>query len=586
MLVNTQPFFVLYTALLQQKYRYFAYICSITVGVIAIGIVVPLYFKNFTNILVEYTGENLYSELQNTALLITVWSLLYVLARYIANTSITRALPQAIKEITDGAFAKIHSLSYGYHSNNFVGAQVARIKRGADAMLDLEFQLTRGVYEAFIQLSASVIILYTISPTLAGIFTAFSGVIICITLVLLRYKMIVDKQVSEYDSKTSSMLADSVANALTVKAHAKEEFEIQNFQTITSKKAALQIRSWDWSRNIETAQGIIIILFQCAILLVAIHLYAQQKINIGSIVLLQTYFTLVTRYLVSIAENLKNIQRHMASSHELLELMNETTDVRDSALVTTIATLTPSITFKNVTFSYTKQTPVLHNFSVDIQPYQKVGIVGSSGNGKSTIFNLLLRFFDVDLGQIQIGTHNIQSISQRELRSFIGYLPQSPNLFHRSIAANIAYSKPSATDEEIIAAAKKAHAHEFIQKLPNGYNTLVGERGIKLSGGERQRVALARIILQDAPILLFDEATSALDSTSEKYIQQNMETIMAGKTAIVIAHRISTIQKMDRIIVVEGGSIIEDGTHAELLKINGKYAQLWQHQVDGFIAVE
>ncbi len=242
-----------------------------------------------------------------------------------------------------------------------------------------------------------------------------------------------------------------------------------------------------------------------------------------------------------------------------------------------------AIEIDNITFAYADSSEVFSDFSLSIPAGQKVGLVGHSGSGKTTITKLLLRFLDVDNGSIHIDGQDIRYVSQNDLRSKIAYVPQDPLLFHRSIAENIAYGRPDATHEEIVAVAKRAHAHEFIERLSHGYNTLVGERGVRLSGGERQRIAIARAMIKDAPILLLDEATSALDSVSERHIQHAFTDLMKGRTTIVIAHRLSTIQSMDRIVVFERGEIVEDGTHETLIKKDGVYANLWKQQSSGFI---
>lgn len=235
-------------------------------------------------------------------------------------------------------------------------------------------------------------------------------------------------------------------------------------------------------------------------------------------------------------------------------------------------------------FSYEKkQEDVLKDFSLTITPGEKVGLVGHSGAGKTTITKILLRFADISEGEVLIDGQSIQKIKQDDLRRKISYVPQEPMLFHRSLSENIAYGKPDASMEEIVAVAKKAHAHEFIEKLSKGYDTLVGERGVKLSGGERQRVAIARAMLKDAPILILDEATSSLDSVSERHIQEALAELMKGRTTIVIAHRLSTIQKMDRIIVMEEGGIVEEGKHEDLLARGGMYAEFWREQAGGFL---
>jgi ATP-binding cassette subfamily B protein len=268
----------------------------------------------------------------------------------------------------------------------------------------------------------------------------------------------------------------------------------------------------------------------------------------------------------------------------MAEILENAIIIRDPTKPEPVRIRKGSIAFDNVSFTYADSNePLLTDFSLKIPHGQRVGLVGHSGSGKTTLTNLLLRFSDVDSGQITIDSQNIARVNQTDLRSHIAYVPQQPLLFHRSLRENIAYGKPNARDKEIMAAADKANASEFIAKLPHGYETLVGERGVKLSGGQRQRVAIARAVLKDAPILVLDEATSALDSESEVLIQDALWQLMRGRTAIVIAHRLSTIQKMDRIIVMDNGRIVEDGSHTDLLKAKGTYAKLWAHQSGGFI---
>ena len=301
-------------------------------------------------------------------------------------------------------------------------------------------------------------------------------------------------------------------------------------------------------------------------------------------------FVLVQSYLFSLFDILWNLGRSLGRATEAMTDMQEVVDIFDTPIDIAnpnnpeiLEMKEGNIEFKNVSFTYKGGISVLQDFNLIIKPGERIGLVGHSGAGKSTITKLLLRFADALEGSIVIDNQDIKNVTQNDLRKVISYVPQEPILFHRSIKENIAYSKPDATKEEIIEVAKKAHAHEFIEKLPQGYDTLVGERGIKLSGGERQRVAIARAMLKDSPILMLDEATSSLDSISEHYIQDAFNELMKGKTTIVIAHRLSTIQKMDRIIVLDKGKIVEQGTHKELLELNGSYAELWNHQTGGFL---
>ncbi|HET6622403.1 MAG TPA: ATP-binding cassette domain-containing protein, partial [Candidatus Saccharimonadales bacterium] len=266
-------------------------------------------------------------------------------------------------------------------------------------------------------------------------------------------------------------------------------------------------------------------------------------------------------------------------------IINTEIDVCDPAEPQKFSITKGRVVFDNVSFAHPddKKDVLFTKLNLDIKAGQKIGLVGHSGSGKTTLTKLLLRFMDTDTGSITIDGHNIRDIAQTDLRSSIAYVPQEPLLFHRTLAENIAYAKPDASLEEIRSAADKANALEFIERLPHGFDTVVGERGIKLSGGQRQRIAIARAILKDAPVLILDEATSALDSESEKSIQQALSQLMKGRTAIVIAHRLSTIRKLDRIIVMETGMIREDGDHQQLIDQGGIYAHLWHHQSGGLI---
>ena len=307
-------------------------------------------------------------------------------------------------------------------------------------------------------------------------------------------------------------------------------------------------------------------------------------VSVAAVYLIITYTGSVARELWNMNSIMRNYNRIIGDAHEMVEILHTPTSLVDRS-DKKLHIDRGVIDFDTVTFTHDegKGATLFHNFSLHITPGEKIGLVGSSGSGKTTLTKLLLRFADIDSGRIMIDEQNIAEVTQASLRSQIAYVPQEPLLFHRSVRENIAYGKANATDAEIEQAAKKAGAYDFIIKLQDGFDTLVGERGVKLSGGQRQRIAIARAILKDAPILVLDEATSALDSESEVLIQKSLKTLMKNRTSIVIAHRLSTIAKLDRIIVMHNGTIVEDGSHDQLIKRGGHYAKLWQHQSGGFI---
>ena len=314
-----------------------------------------------------------------------------------------------------------------------------------------------------------------------------------------------------------------------------------------------------------------------------IKLWLKGQISTGTVVLIQTYMITIYEKLWDLSNAMMKFTKSAAEMKEVVEIFETVPDIEDPKNPEKLNMTKGHLVFNNVSFSYKNGQEVFSNFSIDIAPGERIGLVGHSGAGKSTFTNLILRFSDVSAGGVTIDGQDIRNVTQDDLRSVISYVPQESILFHRTIRENIAYGKDNATDEDVIEVAKKAYAHDFIEKLPYKYETYVGERGVKLSGGERQRVAIARAMIKDAPILILDEATSSLDSVSETYIQKAFDELMKNKTTIVIAHRLSTISKMDRIIVLEDGKITEQGTHADLIARGGDYADLWNHQVGGFI---
>ncbi len=332
-----------------------------------------------------------------------------------------------------------------------------------------------------------------------------------------------------------------------------------------------------------TVMNILMVSLRLGALYLVLSMWAKGQISIGVVVLVQLYTSQLFDQVWNLNFTIRNFGRSVTDAKEMVEIFETPIDIKDPEKPEKSKIKNGNILFDNVTFEYKDGKDIFKKFNLEIPAGQKVGFVGHSGSGKTTITNLLLRFEDVQNGAIKIDGQDIRNITQDDLRQNISYVPQEPALFHRTLRENIAYGKPLAKEKEILAASKKAHADEFIQEFKEGYETLVGERGVKLSGGQRQRVAIARVMLKDAPILVLDEATSSLDSISENFIQSAFDEAMKGRTTLVIAHRLSTIQKMDRIVVLDKGKIVEDGTHTELLAKNGYYQKLWQAQKGGMI---
>ncbi|RYX78611.1 ABC transporter ATP-binding protein [bacterium] len=392
------------------------------------------------------------------------------------------------------------------------------------------------------------------------------------------------QKASKLSSAAVAYFADTIGNISSVKAFAGEETESKMFheKIMLWKRATLKEMK---SVVVATASfGSILTIMNIAAFVAAVIATEHHLGNIATIYLVIVYTLSVVAQLWSVSGLTRTYIRIIGDAGPMIEVIDETADILDPQTPEEVRITAGHIRFDDVSFAHDEnQAKLFSHFTLTIKAGEKVGLVGHSGSGKTSLTKLLLRFNDIAAGTITIDGQDVTAITQADLRRNISYVSQEPTLFHRTLEENIAYGHPGASKQQIIAAAKKAHALEFINQLPDGFDTLVGERGVKLSGGQRQRIAIARAILKDAPILILDEATSALDSESERLIQDALEKLMKGRTSIVVAHRLSTIAKLDRIIVLEDGSILEDGTHAQLLTQNGTYANLWSHQSGGFI---
>ena len=490
---------------------------------------------------------------------------------------------KVIKKLYDFTFNQLLSHSYNFFSDNFSGSLIAKSRRFARQFETLADIASYQIWFSFIILTGILVVLFLNIPVLAWIFLGWAVVYVIITILFIRRKISFDANEAAADSLVIGQFSDVVSNIFNVKIFSADRREEKDFKAITDDEENKRRKAWYFANFQNLVQACLMGALQIFVLYFDIRLWFAGKISLGMFVLIQSYMFSLFDILWNLGKSVTRAMKAMTDMQEVVDIFDVPPDIFDNKHPEDLHIHKGHIFFNNVSFTYKKGNKVLKNFNLEISPGERVGLVGHSGAGKSTIMKLLIRFSEAEKGQIIIDGQNIKNITQNDLRSVISYIPQESILFHRTIRENIAYGNPNATEEEIITVAKKAHAHEFILKLSNGYDTLVGERGIKLSGGERQRVAIARAMLKNAPILVMDEATSSLDSVSEHYIQDSFNELMKGKTSIVIAHRLSTIQKMDRIIVLNNGKIVEEGTHSELLTKMGIYAELWNHQTGGFL---
>jgi ATP-binding cassette, subfamily B, bacterial len=448
-------------------------------------------------------------------------------------------------------------------------------------MDEFTWSITTGI-TAF---AASLFLLSRTAPIYAALLFILSISYLILMFWRMKKQFPYDRDLAKSESDRTAKLADMITNVLTVKAFAGETHENKLFKKqteITNTKYFALLRKHFINDLISHSGTGLISIFAFIGGLVAIIVYNAPA---GTLFLAVTYTIGISRRLWEFSRVMRNLNRSFGDASDMTEILDISPDVADKHDAKKLTVSRGLIEFDAVRFYYPDQTKeiLFDHLNLRIQPGEKIGLVGESGSGKSTITKLLLRFVDVQDGLIKIDHQNIKAVTQSSLRESIAYVAQEPMLFHRTIAENICYGRRDATQKEVEIFAKMAHAHDFISRLPNGYDTLVGERGIKLSGGQRQRIAIARAMIKNAPIIVLDEATSALDSESEVLIQDALWKLMEHRTAIVVAHRLSTIQKMDRIIVMHQGKIIEQGSHKELIRKNGTYAKLWNHQSGGFI---
>lgn len=489
-------------------------------------------------------------------------------------------------ELATEVFERLSNQSMTFHTNRFGGSLVSQTNKFISAYSSLLETLIYAIFPIVTSAFFTIGLLAPLVPAYVVVLVVLLVVYVTVVFVMYKRLLHMNDAAAGAQNKLSGELSDSIVNILAVKTYGREDYERGLFDSANREVLTADSRRMRASvlRGVVAASIIVVIMVVLVIFIAGGN--AWFGISAGTLVMMFTYTYSLTMQFNRINQTLQSINRGFGDAHDMSLILDEPTLVADAPDATHLQVQRGAIDFNDIGFRY-EDAPegddVFSGFDLHIPAGQRVGLVGRSGSGKTTLTKLLLRLTDIQQGSISIDGQDVSDVTQVSLRRQIAYVPQEPLLFHRTIAENIAYGNPQASDEQIRQAAVKANALEFIEDLPLGFQTVTGERGVKLSGGQRQRIAIARAILADAPILVLDEATSALDSESERLIQSALQNLMQGRTSIVIAHRLSTVASLDRIVVLSHGRIVEDGVHSQLILAGGEYATLWDRQTGAFL---
>jgi len=490
-----------------------------------------------------------------------------------------KALQRSIRRVALRVFEHLHSLALRFHLERQTGGMSRDIERGtAGIRFLLNFTLFNILPTLFEIALVSIILLVRYDVWYAIVTLATLTIYVAFTLVVTEWRMIFRRTMNEMDSKANTKAIDSLLNYETVKYFNNEAYEARRYDDTLQSWEKAAVRNQTSLSALNVGQAGIIGVGVTVLMLMASNGVVTGAMTLGDLVLVNAFLIQLYMPLHFLGFVYREIRHSLADMERMFGLLDQHEEVKDKPGAPALVVADGAVRFEHVQFGYDSRRPILHDLSFEVPAGHKVAVVGASGAGKSTLARLLFRFYDVGGGRITINGQDIRDVTQQSLRRAIGIVPQDTVLCNDSIYYNIAYGRPDATREEVIQAARAAHIHDFVESLPDKYDTLVGERGLKLSGGEKQRVAIARTLLKNPPILVFDEATSALDSKTEKAIQAELRELATDHTTLVIAHRLSTVMDAEQILVIDQGRIAERGTHDELLARNGLYAHLWSLQ--------